>query len=192
MIRQITLDELRNMKDSEGLIIQGCGGDLSEWVTGINELLTEEGILLDGDKFTDVVAFENDGLTNLLFKMDDDIKLDMCKLAMWRLQSHSTFGGYWLSDYLPNRLGVSIDIDMPMEQEKPDCPLIGANGNIFALMGIASRTLKDNGMAEAAKEMCSRVTESGSYDSALAIIMEYVNPVDACEQNQDGMGMRME
>ena len=30
--------------------------------------------------------------------------------------------------------------------EKPDCPLIGQNGNIFNLAGIASRTLKENGM----------------------------------------------
>ena len=116
----------------------------------------------------------------------------MGKLAMWRLRSYSTFGGYWLSDYLPNRLGVNMDIDTPMEQEKPDCPLIGADGNIFALMGIASRTLKDNGMAEAAKEMRSRVIESGNYNNALAIIMEYVNPVGVNEQNQGGMGMKME
>jgi hypothetical protein len=33
----------------------------------------------------------------------------MGKLAIWRLQSHSAFGGTWLSDYLPNRLGVHMD-----------------------------------------------------------------------------------
>ena len=26
-------------------VIQGCGGDLQEWVDGINDLLTQEGIL---------------------------------------------------------------------------------------------------------------------------------------------------
>ena len=31
--------------------------------------------------------------------------------------------------------------------EKPKCPLIGQNGNIFNLMGIASKTLKRNGMS---------------------------------------------
>ena len=47
--------------------------------------------------------------------------------------------------------------------EKPKCPLIGQNGNVFNLMGIASKTLKKNGMADEAKEMCSRITFSGSY-----------------------------
>ena len=42
--------------------------------------------------------------------------------------------------------------------EKPKCPLIGQNGNIFNLMGIASRTLKRNGMSNESKEMCSRIT----------------------------------
>jgi hypothetical protein len=43
-------------------------------------------------------------------------------------------------------------------------------------MGIAARTLKRNGMADAAREMQSRVMESGGYDNVLAIIMEYVEP----------------
>ena len=40
-------------------------------------------------------------------------------------------------------------------------------------MGIASKTLKDNGMKAEAKEMCDRITSSGSYDEALCIIGEY-------------------
>ena len=62
------------------------------------------------------------------------------------------------------------------EKEKPMCPIIGANGNVYNILGIASRTLKDNDMADAANEMYSRVTSSGSYEEALAIIMEYVEP----------------
>jgi len=34
--------------------------------------------------------------------------------------------------------------------QKPDCPLIGQNGNIYNLMGIASDTLRKNGQAEQA------------------------------------------
>ncbi|MFD1402089.1 hypothetical protein [Robinsoniella peoriensis] len=96
------------MTDREGLILQGCGGELSEWVNGINELLTQEGILQNGDTFKEVFAFEHDGCTNLLFSMEN-VDLHMGKLAIWRLQSHSAFGGTWLSDYLPNRLGVHMD-----------------------------------------------------------------------------------
>ena len=47
-VNKITTDDLRRMGDKEGLILQGCGGDLQEWVDGINEMLTEEGILLEG------------------------------------------------------------------------------------------------------------------------------------------------
>lgn len=59
--------------------------------------------------------------------------------------------------------------------EKPDCRLIGENGNIFNLVGIASRILRRDGMTEQAVEMPERVFASSSYDEALSIIGEYVN-----------------
>ena len=60
--------------------------------------------------------------------------------------------------------------------EKPTCKLIGADGNIFNLIGIASRTLRRNGLQEQADEMGERIMggEAGSYDEALCIIMEYI------------------
>jgi len=48
-------------------------------------------------------------------------------------------------------------------KEKPMCPIIGANGNIYNILGIASKTLKSNDMADEAKEMYDRVTSSHSY-----------------------------
>ena len=57
---------------------------------------------------------------------------------------------------------------------KPVCKLIGKDGNIFNLMGIASKTLKEAGMNEEAKEMVERINNSNSYIEALAIISEYV------------------
>jgi len=113
-MKHITTDELKRIT-TEGLVLQGCGGDLNEWVSGINGMLTDSGILREDDTFKDVYAFEHGGLTNLLFNMEG-VNLDTGKLAMWRLQSHDTFGGTWLSDYLPNRLGV----DMPEKStERP-------------------------------------------------------------------------
>ena len=58
--------------------------------------------------------------------------------------------------------------------EKPKMELIGHDGNIFSIMGRASRLLKQAGMREEANEMFIRVTSSGSYDEALHIISEYV------------------
>ena len=73
------------------------------------------------------------------------------------------------------------------KQNKPDCPLIGQDGNIFNLVGIASRTLKRNGLSDEASEMTSKVFKSGSYEEALGIIGEYVNitSVDDPDENMD-------
>ena len=45
-MKKITTEELKNMSHQEGLILQGCGGDLQEWIDGINGILREQGILL--------------------------------------------------------------------------------------------------------------------------------------------------
>ena len=50
-IKQIRGEELRRMKGEEGLILQGCGGSIDEWVDGINKMLTKSDVLLDGTKF---------------------------------------------------------------------------------------------------------------------------------------------
>ncbi len=104
MIKHITTDDLRHMGGSEGLILQGCGGDLQEWVDGINEMLTDEGILRNGSEFKECSSFEHDGCTCLLFPFKD-VDVDTGRLAVWRLKTHDAFGGTWLSDYVPNRLG---------------------------------------------------------------------------------------
>ena len=169
-ISQITTDDLRTMGDQEGLVIQGCGGDLQEWVDGINGLLTDAGILLDGSRFENVSAFQHGEATNLLFPFED-VKLDMGKLAMWRIQTHEQFGGTWLSDYVPNRLGGFVH-EPP--RQKPTMSLLGIDGNIFGIMGRASALLKEAGMGDLADHMVQRVTTCGDYYKALNIISEYV------------------
>lgn len=64
-----------------------------------------------------------------------------------------------------------------IEHIKPECPLIGQNGNIFNLIGIVRRTLKDHGLNREADEVSERIITNGeahSYDEALCILMEYV------------------
>ena len=183
-IKNITTNDLRKMNNKEGLILQGCGGEVKEWVDGINDILTEKGILLDDTKFDNVSVFQNEGVTCILYPFDN-VHLDVGKLSMWRLQSYTAFAGTWLSDYVDNKLGGFEPEQNKAEKVKPDCELIGQDGNIFNLMGIASHTLKQNGMADEAKEMCSRVTSSGSYCEALNIIGDYVNITDGSEQSDD-------
>ena len=67
-------------------------------------MLTEIGILQNESRFEKAYSFHNEDLTCLLFPFDD-VQLDIGKLAMWRLHTHEQFGGTWLSDYVPNRLG---------------------------------------------------------------------------------------
>lgn len=185
-IKSISLDELRKMQDTEGLVLQGCGGDLQEWVNGINDMLTESGILQNGSKFERVFSFKNEDLTCLLFPFKD-VLLDVGKLAIWRIQTRDDFGSTWLSDYVENRLGGFLT-----EPQKPKCPLIGQDGNIFNLMGIASKTLKRNGMPEEAKEMCERITSSASYGEALSIIDEYVEITSIDDEQTEDEDFEME
>ena len=183
-ITTIATDDLRRMDGKEGLILQGCGGDLTEWVDGMNKLLTENGILLDGTRFENVSAFQYRESTCLLFPFED-AKLHIGKLAMWRLQTHGELGGTWLSDFVPNRLNGFV-----RESEKPDCPLIGQDGNVFNLLGIASRTLREHGQAAQAKEMTDKVYASGSYGAALTVIGEYVNITSAERETEQKPSVR--
>ena len=186
-MNDIQASDLRRMSGKEGLILQGCGGDPQEWIDGINDMLTDEGILLEGTRFQNVSRFQHDGVTNLLFPFED-VKVNVGKLALWRLKTHEMFGGTWLSDYVDNRLGGFLETETPETEErfKPDCPLIGADGNIFNIMGIAKKTLINNDMTAEAKEMCSRIYDCGSYNEALNIIGEYVNITDGSENIEDG------
>ena len=78
---------------------------------------------------------------------------------------------------------------MEQEHKKPPCPLVGQNGNIFNLIGLASRTLRQNGMTAESKEMQNRIMggDCHSYEEALGIISEYVETelsVDIAEKNK--------
>ena len=80
-----------------------------------------------------------------------------------------------------------------IKKNKPDCPLIGQDGNIFNLVGIAAKTLKRNGLAAEASEMTDKVFNSGSYEEALSIIGEYVNitSVDENDEPDEDPGLSM-
>lgn len=57
---------------------------------------------------------------------------------------------------------------------RPKMKLVGEDGNIFAILGRASKLLRENGQPEKAKEMSDRVYQSGNYYQALHIISKYV------------------
>ena len=124
----------------------------------------------------------------LLFFFGEE-KLDMGKLAAWRLKTRYQFGSTWMSDYVDNRLGGFLHEAVA---ERPDCALIGEDGNIFNLMGIAARTLRENGMEDKAEEMEKRITGGGCQDyyEALNIIDQYVTITGKEEPEMGGMEMK--
>lgn len=73
------------------------------------------------------------------------------------------------------------------EDKRPKAKLIGEDGNIFNLMGIASKELKQAGYPDEANEMFNRITNGAeSYDEALLIISQYVEPVgEDVEQDEE-------
>lgn len=183
-IKRIKAVELKGYKGREGLVLQGCGGKPKEWLDGINELFEESDILLDGTKFheDDCAVFSHDDYTCILFEFNDKVNLNIGKLAMWRIQTHPQFGGTWLTDFVDNKLGGFES----QESAKPKCELIGQDGNIYNLMGIAARTLRENGMHKEAKEMVERIhVEANNYDQALGIIGEYVEITGPDEADED-------
>ena len=73
--------------------------------------------------------------------------------------------------------GFELKRDMSEPEKAPSRPkmqLAGQDGNIFAIMGRASRLLSDSGRAGKAKEMRDRVMDCLSYEAALKVVSEYV------------------
>lgn len=63
---------------------------------------------------------------------------------------------------------------MDKTTQKPKCKLVGKNGNIFNLVGLASKALRKAGQNDKCGEMQQRVFSSKSYTEALAVLCEYV------------------
>ena len=58
--------------------------------------------------------------------------------------------------------------------DKPICKLVGTDGNVFAIIGNVSKTLKRAGMTESANEFTSKAFSSESYDEVLRLCEEFV------------------
>lgn len=69
---------------------------------------------------------------------------------------------------------MEIECPEQLPPQKPAAPLLGAQGNIYHLLCITNRTLRQAGQQEQAEEMWRRVLDSGSDFKALAIMGEYV------------------
>ena len=96
-----------------------------------------------------------------------DIRVEDGTLAVHFWQNHD----FELKRDVPDMTEFNKLLNRP---KKPKMQLIGQDGNIFAIMGRASRLLKSSGQGDKAKEMRDRVMSCDSYQKALNIVSEYV------------------
>ena len=85
--------------------------------------------------------FDKDKIPNTLAKYDYRVELDNVIYDLYH--GTSLEDEKVIDNMFGNRMGHSID---EHTITRPKCALIGEDGNIFNLMGIASRTLKRNNM----------------------------------------------
>ena len=62
-----------------------------------------------------------------------------------------------------------------MENLKPQCKLIGVDGNVFIIIGAVNKTLEKAGLNDKAKEFNNKVMKQKSYDDVLRLCFEYVD-----------------
>lgn len=153
----------------------------------LTEKLDEDGVAY----LRDWISGQNsDGLGEGFEQQDFRVDDGYLNVSMWKPNSYFIF----TEDEFNKRIRASerVTTEQAEEKVKPDCELIGQDGNIFNLMGIASRTLKRNGMSNEAKEMVERITnDAGSYYEALNIIGEYVNITGSNEDEDCGFEQSM-
>jgi hypothetical protein len=89
-------------------------------------------------------------------------------------------------DLYRDRHGDTVDSDTQMQRtdheiedqpRKPACPLVGTDGNVFAVIARVRRCLEGDGQPERAKEFVKRATSATSYDAVLQLVFQYCDPM---------------
>ena len=89
-------------------------------------------------------------------------------------ERHYLYVSFWDSDK-DWKIDLLDDIELKeVTPRKPVCRLIGQDGNIFNLLGLAKRELNRANQRDRGNEMASKVYQAQSYSEALRIIGEYV------------------
>jgi hypothetical protein len=58
---------------------------------------------------------------------------------------------------------------------RPECTLVGEDGNVFNVIGRVRRALLKAGLQDQAREFVERAFRCGSYDEVLRLVLEYVD-----------------
>ncbi len=113
-------DFQKETKGQEGIVLLGCGGELSEWTDGVTKLLLGEEIITTNG-FSKIFVLETTGgRTDIAMVLNPLSKVNIGKMAIWRLQ----FGDCsWISDYVDNyanQHGFSSSRDDILENDTSD------------------------------------------------------------------------
>ncbi len=186
VISEEQLDELYN---SSALTFVGVSSEeeslnqIVDWLKEKTEIsnplhiyITSGKTMNENYRLTGDNAYPNN-LTIISIKIEEIKNINAIVMARFEV------GGRWFDDIVDNN--AMREKEKNTERQKPKCALIGEDGNIFHLMGIASRTLRNNNMEEEAKEMVIRIEESKCYDEALAIISDYVEITSREDMEED-------
>jgi hypothetical protein len=93
-------DFLTKFSGDEGLVFLGCGGNIQDWIDGIQDIMKEENIIVNTDCFIDTFTLKTTGgRVDLVMVFSPHGRIDIGRLAIWRIQ----FGDCsWISDYVTN------------------------------------------------------------------------------------------
>jgi len=111
-VKEWTFDKAREAVRSnrEALVFLGTS-DYQSWVIGVNAALHEAEILDLGEFLDEVYHLQSTGGRNDLAFMIDTKRIEIGKLAMWRLQFGSVS---WLSDFVVNyadHYGQKVEVE---------------------------------------------------------------------------------
>lgn len=92
-------DFIKETTGQEGIVLIGCGGELSEWTDGVTKLLLDEEIITTNG-FSKIFILETTGgRIDIAMVLNPLSKVNIGKMAIWRLG----FGDCsWISDYKSN------------------------------------------------------------------------------------------
>jgi hypothetical protein len=177
-----------DQKDNFSIVVLGAGAPLEEWVNGINGELKESSITDATNCFTRAYTLSDNvlgakGRCDLVLVFDPAVKLDMGKMALWRVGWNGCIG--WTDDFIANHgadygyaSAVDSEEDDTEEDEsettsKPFVQLSGEDGNVFSIIGRTAESLRKAGLPYKAKEFVDEAMNSDSYDEVLRLAMEY-------------------
>jgi hypothetical protein len=94
-MREGVFADVLKLKEVDGLVCLGCGGDPLDWDKGVREKLPPSCKDILGDAF---IVKTTGGRTDIVFPFNG-VQIDMGVLAVWRI----SFGECsWISDYVVN------------------------------------------------------------------------------------------